>query len=345
VGLPTWREATTHALYGPDGFYRRERAGDHFRTSAHASPLFADAVTRLARECGARAVVDLGSGGGELLREVQQRAPDLELLGVDVADRPPGLPSSIRWAPDFLDLETPRPVRPPYLSQDHESRGAVDVLVVANEWLDNIPVDVVEVDEREWARLVHVDPESGDEQLGAAPDTDDSEWLARWWPLNDAEPGLRAEIGRTRDDAWAGVLRRVRRGVLVAIDYGHRRADRPPRGTLAGYRAGHLITPVPDGSCDITAHVALDACASAGAEAGAMATLLTSQRLALRALGFDGTPPPVLLATTDPIAYMSGLARATQAAELLDPTGLGGFGWLIQTVGRPLPAVLADLVG
>jgi hypothetical protein len=42
---------------------------------------------------------------------------------------------------------------------------------------------------------------------------------------------------------------------------------------------------------------------------------------------------------------MSGLARATQAAELLDPTGLGGFGWLIQTVGRPLPAVLADLVG
>jgi SAM-dependent MidA family methyltransferase len=344
VGLPTWREATTHALYGPDGFYRRERAGDHFRTSVHASPLFTDAVARLARECEARTLVDLGAGGGELLREVQRQAPDLELVGVDVAARPAGLPNSIRWTSDLRDLETSRAVGPPYLSQDRESRSAVDLLVVANEWLDDIPVDVVEVDDDGVARLVHVDPESGNEQLAAAPDVDDSDWLARWWSLNDAQPGVRAEIGRARDDAWADVLRRVHRGALVAIDYWHRRADRPRNGTLAGYRAGRMIAPVPDGSCDITAHVALDACAAAGAEAGAMATLLTSQRVALRALGVDGTPPPVSLATTDPMAYVTELARATQAAELLDPAGLGGFGWLIQTVGRPLPAALADLV-
>lgn len=43
-----WREATETALYGPGGFYRRtEGPAGHFRTSVHASPLFAGAVARL----------------------------------------------------------------------------------------------------------------------------------------------------------------------------------------------------------------------------------------------------------------------------------------------------------
>ncbi len=43
-----WRAAAEAALYGPDGFYRRpEGPAGHFRTSVHASPLFADAVARL----------------------------------------------------------------------------------------------------------------------------------------------------------------------------------------------------------------------------------------------------------------------------------------------------------
>ena len=45
----SWRVATERALYGPDGFFRRHRPGAHFRTSVHASPLFAEAVARLAR--------------------------------------------------------------------------------------------------------------------------------------------------------------------------------------------------------------------------------------------------------------------------------------------------------
>jgi SAM-dependent MidA family methyltransferase len=329
----------THALYGADGFYRRERAVDHFRTSVHASTLFAEAMTRLARECAARTVVDLGAGGGELLREVHRRVPELQLIGVDVSPRPADLPDSIRWTSNFGDLETAGAVGPPYLSRDH-----IDVLVVANEWLDDMPVEVAEVDHAGQARLVHVDPTSGKEELGAMPGGDDAAWLAHWWPLDDAEPGVRAEVGRPRDEAWASVVRRVHRGVLVAIDYWHHRPDRPPTGTLAGYRAGRMVAPVPDGSCDITAHVALDACASAGIEAGATATLLTTQRRALRALGFDATLPPRSLAVDDPPSYVRALSEATQAVELLDPAGLGGFGWLVQAVGRPLPDALAKLL-
>lgn len=66
-----WQEAAEAALYGDGGFYRSlEGPAGHFRTSVHASPLFATAVARLlvrtARELGTDAVdlVDLGAGRG-----------------------------------------------------------------------------------------------------------------------------------------------------------------------------------------------------------------------------------------------------------------------------------------
>ena len=100
---------------------------------------------------------------------------------------------------------------------------------------------------------------------------------------------------------------------------------------------------VPDGSRDITAHVALDACAEAGAAAGAGATVLTTQRAALRELGLDARRPPLALAASDPEGYALALSRASQAAELTDAAGLGGFGWLAQAVGMSLPGPLARL--
>ena len=103
------------------------------------------------------------------------------------------------------------------------------------------------------------------------------------------------------------------------------------------------MRPIPDGSRDITAHVALDACAAAGTAAGATQTLLTTQRLALRALGLTGRRPPLSQADRDPAGYLTALREAAEEAELTDPAGLGGFGWLIQAVGVPLPAALEDL--
>jgi hypothetical protein len=88
---------------------------------------------------------------------------------------------------------------------------------------------------------------------------------------------------------------------------------------------------VPDGSCDITAHVALDACAAAvgpGVE-----TVLTTQREYLRGLGVSGARPDLALASSDPLGYLRGLSRASAAAELTDAGGLGGFGWLVAFSG------------
>ena len=120
--------------------------------------------------------------------------------------------------------------------------------------------------------------------------------------------------------------------VVLAVDYGHLRDRRPTLGTLTGFRGGRQVEPVPDGSCDVTAHVAMDAVASA---AGRPYRLMT-QRAALQALGIDGARPPLDLARTDPAGYLRALATASAAAELIEPAGLGGHWWLLHTVGIDL---------
>ena len=317
MGWVTWREAMNEALYGPKGFYRRpEGPAGHFRTSVHATPYFAAAVLALARAAGLGTVVDVGSGRGELLRGLRWLDDDITLRGVDLADRPPDLPEEIAWA-SSLEISGP-------------------ALLFANEWLDAIPVDVAEATE-EGLRLVEVDTGTGDERLGGPLEPDDAAWLERWWPLEGTEPGTRAEIGRPRDEAWGAAVATLQGGIAVAVDYGHERDTRPPYDTLCGYREGRVVAAVPDGSCDISVHVAIDACAAAGEAAGATSTLLTLQRSALRALGVSGARPPIELASTDPPLYLRRLQAAGQQAELLDAGGLGRFHWLVQCVGIPLP--------
>ncbi|MEV2230377.1 SAM-dependent methyltransferase [Streptomyces phaeochromogenes] len=405
-GVRGWRPATEEALYGPSGFYRRpEGPAGHFRTSVHASPLFAGAVARLlclVDEALAHpaelAFVDMGAGRGELVTGVLKALPAevasrARGYAVERAARPAGLDHRIEWLP----------APPP----------DVTGLLFANEWLDNVPLDVAEVDAEGTARLVLV-REDGTESLGEPVAGAEAEWLARWWPLTgtpdsqllfpdapdsrlqlpdapddplplpdapddplpppeapdgllpapeapdgllpaedvprpteDLRPpaeglqgpaeglpvttqGLRAEIGLPRDAAWAAAVASLGRGLAVAVDYAHFAGARPPFGTLTGFKDGRETAPVPDGSCDITAHVALDACALPGAR-------LLSQREALGALGVSGERPSLALASTDPTAYVRALAGAGEAAELTARGGLGDFGWLLQPVGIPDP--------
>ncbi|MBT2397372.1 SAM-dependent methyltransferase [Streptomyces sp. ISL-100] len=324
-----WREAAGQALYGPEGFYVRPGGpgpSGHFRTSVHASALFAGAVARLLGDVDEAlgrpqelALVDVGAGRGELLSGVLALAPDPELsarvraYAVERAPRPVDLDHRIEWLAE-----------PP---------SGVAGLLFANEWLDNVPVDVAETDAAGVARYVLVRRRDGEERLGDPVAGPDAQWLARWWPLPpDAEPGLRAEIGRPRDEAWAAAVATLDAGLAVAVDYAHERAARPPFGTLAGFRAGREVRPVPDGSCDITSHVALDACALPGAE-------LVPQREALRRLGVTADRPPLALATTDPAAYVRALSGAGEAAELTARGGLGDFTWLTQWAGSPSGAL------
>ncbi|MFF5277945.1 SAM-dependent methyltransferase [Streptomyces sp. NPDC000133] len=331
-----WQEAAETALYGDGGFYRSlEGPAGHFRTSVHASPLFATAVARLlvrtARELGTDAVdlVDLGAGRGELVTGVLAALPGITPAGlsvrayaVEIAGRPAGLDPRIEWC-----AEPPPGVRG---------------LLFANEWLDNVPTPVAETDADGIDRYVLVRTADGAERLGEPVTGADAAWLRRWWP--SAGPGSRAEIGRPRDEAWARAVSTLSAGLAVAVDYAHVRQSRPPFGTLTGFRAGREVRPVPDGSCDLTSHVALDACAAAGTVGGEEPEVV-DQREALRGLRISGERPSLALASTDPAGYVRALASAGEAAELTARGGLGDFGWLMQRVQGPCPAGASGVTG
>ncbi|MFJ4964892.1 SAM-dependent methyltransferase [Streptomyces sp. NPDC088729] len=319
-----WREAAETALYGDGGFYRSpEGPAGHFRTSVHASPLFAAAVARLLASTADEldtdtvALVDVGAGRGELLTGVLAAVPAglrVAAYAVERAGRPPGLDARIVWC-----AEPPQGVRG---------------MLFANEWLDNVPAEVVQADGDGVARYVRVRASDGAERLGPPVSGADADWLERWWPLS--APGGRAEIGRTRDAAWARAVSSLSAGLAVAVDYAHVRGARPLFGTLTGFRDGREVRAVPDGSCDLTAHVALDACAAAverEVPAAAGPPELTDQRSALRGLGVEGGRPPLSLAAADPAGYLRALSAAGEAAELTARGGLGDFGWLLHRVG------------
>jgi SAM-dependent MidA family methyltransferase len=344
-----WSAAIDRALYGPGGFYATgEGAAGHFRTSASASAsireIFAEAVGELLDRVDSALghpdpldLVDVGGGSGDLLEAVldsvgSSLAARVRPTAVELRPRPAALSAHVAW-----------------LDAVPESTG----LLIANEWLDNVGIDVV-VDDR--VLLVDV---LGVESRGPAPTAEEAAWLTRWWPS-----GQRREIGLNRDAAWAGVVSRIHRGLAVAIDYTHVALDRPMNGTLIGFRRGRETDPIPDGSSDVTAHVAIDSVAAAGEEsvaaaggesvttaggesvtaAGqsprvrAVATMLIDQRAALRALGVSGRRPDY---AEDPIRYSAALQRASEAAELLDPTGLGAFQWLLQGIDLDPTAILS----
>lgn len=305
-----WREAWQEALYGTAGFYRRaEGPAGHFTTSTHGplGPVFAAAILALSEREGLERIVDIGAGRGELLRQLHALTPSIPLLGVEVVGRPDDLPAGIDW------LVAPGGALLPAGLTDLRS-----TLVVANEWLDVVPCTVARVTATGSVHEVLVDPRSGAEALGDPLSPPEAAWVAEHWPTEAMAVGDRLEIGLARDHAWADLVGRVRDGVVLAIDYGHVRAARPRGGTFMGYAKGLAVPPRADGSCDLTAHVAMDSLPGAR---------LRSQREWVRDL-LPATPLPVAgEARGDPAAYLGALARRGALTQLTDPGGLGAFLW------------------
>lgn len=303
-----WRDASRE-------FWSSEQPSDHFTTSAGA--LVAERMAAILREVDAELghpetlhVVDIGCGDGTLLalmrKECEDLGPRVRWIGVDVrACEVDGVESLVAEAPCPLPL------------------GDVRGLVMAHEWLDEVPCDVVERDEDGIDRLVLVDMR-GVESLGPPLTDGDAcaefgvdagtarSWLARWWPL--VEPGDRAEVGMARDKAWQWMTGLLAEGTALATDYGHMRDERRQRdrhGTLAAYASGRLVRPVPDGTANLTAHVALDACVAA-----VPGTSLTAQRDEITAVPLGEQPSA------------ADVERHFAALRLRDRDRLGGVGWL-----------------
>lgn len=285
-----WEAAWHAALYGPDGFFAR---GEKPAAHFRTSPLVGPELALALLELLGR--IDAALGFPPVVDFVDVGAGGGELAFAVRQLASGSLGSRLR----VTAVELGPPVELPGVRWTTSVPSCVGLLV-GHEWLDAIPCPVV-----------------------TGPSTDP--WITRWWPT--LRPGEQAEVGAPRDAAWTAAVSSVR-GAALAIDYGHLISSR--RFTLTGYRDGRQVPPVFDGSCDITAHVAFDACAAA---AGGD-SVLVSQRDALAALGLAGSP------AGSGWEWLESAARAGRIAELRDPMGLGAFGWLLHGCG----VAVADLL-
>jgi hypothetical protein len=279
--VETLRAAWERACFGPTGRFtvgRRDFATA--LTDPVTAPLLcalllarAEATDRALGEPADFAVVDVGAGTGAFLGFLAAHAPRRwALTGVERCPRPVGLDPRVGW-----QREVP------------EHRG----LLLAHEWLDDVPLDVVRD-----GRTVLADGSLGDEH--------DPVWVARWGGTED---------GSARDAAWSAATDRLTAGLALAVDYGHTRPTRRP--TLTGWRNGRPVPPAFDGSCDVTAHVALDS----------LEGTLRWQHEVLAAV-------PAQVPAGDP-ATPQGLRRASALRALRDPDGYGGWGWVTLEKGLP----------
>jgi len=227
------------ALYSENGYYARAvrrsgRAGDFF-TSVDVGPLFGELlaiqIAEMAElvERGTRGdvapidLVEAGASDGRLsadiLRSLRRDAPQLfERLRLHLVEASP--------AARAMHTSTLGDVTSRLASSGTDLPASFEGIVVANELLDAMPVHQVVMRENGLREIfVDVAPYGGPESAAlrvveAAPSTPAlAEYLARVGA--SLEPGWRAEINLAAIEWVRTAARRLRRGFMILIDYGH----------------------------------------------------------------------------------------------------------------------------
>ncbi|MBU7585737.1 MAG: class I SAM-dependent methyltransferase [Nostoc sp. TH1S01] len=148
--------------------------------------------------------------------------------------------------------------------------------------------------------------------------------------------GYRSEINLAALDWLSIVADRLQRGYVVTIDYGypaHRYYNpRRSQGTLQCYyqHRYHNNPYINIGRQDITAHVDFTALELWGEQCGLTKIGFTQQGLFLMALDLGDR---IASLSHQDIAIAQLLQRRESLHQLIDPTGLGGFGVLVQSKG------------
>jgi SAM-dependent MidA family methyltransferase len=275
-----WQQAWDRAA---QEFYRQAEPAWHFTTDAMqgtSTALMLPILQQVLAQCpGQVTVVDVGAGDGALVTGLLAAVADstaaerIRPICIDLRERPEHLDPAITWVrADGRQVHL----------------DPFDGLLIAHEFLDDLPCPWIECDADGVRRAVLVDA-AGATELGpsltdragcAGQGLDGAAiqaWLDRWWPIH--RPHARCEPGLERDRAWTHLTDALRTGRAVAVDYGHLLADRRAGtwdgGTITGYRHGRVVSATVDGSCNITAHVSMDAVA----DGATRATRSTMRRL------------------------------------------------------------------
>jgi SAM-dependent MidA family methyltransferase len=335
------------ALYDPeDGYYRAAsarpgRSGD-FLTAPEAHPIYGWALARQVDEVWAR----LGRPDDFVVREPGAGAGTLAVAVLDGLRRDgSALADIVRWQPvemdERRDAELAARLSDAGFGRNvgRPSAEPIRGIVLANEVLDALPVHRV-VRRPEGLREVFVgwrdgafaDVEAEPSSPGLA-DRLASEGV-------DLADGQRAEICLALDGWIAEAAASIRRGLLLAIDYGWPAAalydpERRRLGTLRAY-VRHRVHDDPYrnvGRQDLTAHVDVTAVERAAAAAGLHPLGTTSQAEFLTALGAGELL--VRLQEESGRTLQDYLDARAALARMLDPAVSGAF--RVMAFGRDLP--------
>jgi SAM-dependent MidA family methyltransferase len=331
------------ALGHPEGGYytsaaaRPTRGGD-FLTAAELHPVFGAALARQVAEGWERlgrpspfTLVEYGAGAGTLVLAI--------LAGLRDDGSP--LANTLAYAPIELNRHRLAELGAraaaaglPVVDAGGLDGSPIAGVVLANEFLDALPVHLVEVREGR-PREVHVGigcDGAFEDVLGELSDEAVEAQLGALGAAGIAlAEGQRLEV-RPAVESWAReVGRRLAAGLVLVLDYGAPAAElygpRRPAGTLMTYR-GHVAESGPGapyldiGERDITAHVDTTALGAALAAAGLDLLGETSQAELLVGCELEELVQ----------RRQAALATASEALELrsavmrlLDPRHLGGF--------------------
>lgn len=387
-GPMTFERFMELVLYDPlDGYYatradRPTRQGD-FLTAPELHPIFGHVLSRQLGEMWERlgrpagfTVREYGAGAGTLMLTVMaglavDGSPLHHVLRYEPVEASPrGLAELVeRWAAaglaDRIVTDGPAGLGPRGEPPASGGFGRLTGVVIANEFLDALPVHRVARRGAELLELYVVAADSGADALRGAGTEREAAGDPGGFAWQEGPPstpalaerlasvgveladGQEAEVCLGLDHWTSEVADLLVRGFVIVLDYGHPAAElyrsTRRRGTVMAYR-DHVAYDDPlaePGRRDVTAHVDFTTVAG-GLEAGGLSVLgLTSQAEFLLGAGLEelfaarrGDP------ATDLAAYFE---LRGSILRLLDPRALGGFRVLVAGRGVAVEPTLRGL--
>jgi SAM-dependent MidA family methyltransferase len=320
------------ALYGSDGYFttgplRSEKAGD-FLTSPEISPMFGSTLAAFVEQEWKRIgdpfhLVEVGAGSGTLLGPLLATFPT-DAWAVEVS------PAARKTLEGTLARER-------IVSNLAEIPDPLRGVVLANEFMDNLPMAIAQLTEEGWReRWVGLE---GDELafVDHAVRPEVEAWLTEFGGPVEAGGWVEVQLAAA---AWLReVLARLTAGSVVLIDYGEMAEGLAPRrrdGTLRTYRAHHLGPHPLDepGATDITADVNFTPLVAVATNAGASVELHRQDDF-LASLGLRHRLSELRHAELESARLGETAERLRtrslvgEAQTLLHPRGLGDFRVLV----------------
>lgn len=356
----TFAEYMDLALYHPQyGYYNGDRPnigkqGD-FITSPHWSADFAEVLGeqfvemwQILGKPDAFAIVEMGAGRGtfaaNVLQYLQRKYPDLfKILEYIIVEISPVLQAEQQHK--LVEFKTVK-----WCNWDEITNNSIVGCFFSNELVDALPVHQFIV-EKGQIREIYVaaaaeqNEQSGSKFIEVVGELSNPK-IAEYFDLVGIDlsatvyaDGYRSEVNLAALDWISTVAKKLQRGYLLTIDYGHpaHRYYNPRRteGTLqCYYRHRYHSNPyINVGRQDLTAHADFTALEKQGELCGLEVMGFTQQALFLMMLGVGDRIASLSTNDAQVLDLSTFLRRREALHQLIDPMGLGGFGVLVQCQG------------